>query len=589
MRSCTNILNQVVADTEEIFNKIAEHYPALLEELEKDISETSVSLDKLSRIDVDSHTGLESVPVSRFLQGRLDEIRLSLNELNKFKDRNQKVINNLTLAISDYQHSQAYISEIRDISESLQIVSLNALVNAVKAGKGGEGFSVITDNLKTVTGSTIEKTGNLERRGESVHRQLAGFRESEQIISEHRKELVELLELKMANGIDRFRLESETVNNLLSGLGRESGDVRSSILRMMEELQQQDIIRQTIDQILLSLKELPSEFESFEDGGRKDDSQMDQIAFGERLLDISILMVDEVVAKLDASIGVFTENIRRAKDKLLYIQQEKDRAVNHFLGNIESADLLSGLNLDLRQKSLRLSDGRQELIALISGMLEQVQGISDEINSFEKISGWLQNVAVLSRIELTRSSSLKHMKESVKDMAELVERIQQQIKRGQSETGDFINSTGLIFEEYERQSHEEAAYMKNFTDSFIEGLRDISSINTSFSEVLQKFEFFSDSFKALFEVSETDLQQMKALAGRLSEVSSELKQRRDRLASVVGTELGRRGVSEWNISDQDMNGVIERFTIYSHKRSAGEVTGLMVEESALEAGEVTLF
>ena len=39
----------------------------------------------------------------------------------------------------------------------------------------------------------------------------------------------------------------------------------------------------------------------------------------------------------------------------------------------------------------------------------------------------------------------------------------------------------------------------------------------------------------------------------------------------------------------DLDRIIEKFTIYSHKRSAGDISGLAVEESVLETGEVTLF
>jgi hypothetical protein len=38
-----------------------------------------------------------------------------------------------------------------------------------------------------------------------------------------------------------------------------------------------------------------------------------------------------------------------------------------------------------------------------------------------------------------------------------------------------------------------------------------------------------------------------------------------------------------------MNRIIEKFTIYSHKKTAGELSGVGVEDSVLEAGEVTLF
>ncbi|MBI9107306.1 MAG: hypothetical protein JEZ04_11235 [Spirochaetales bacterium] len=589
MSSNSQILKQVITDTENIFSRIAEHYPNLLKELEKNIKDASSSLDKLSMVNPGGVMKGAGIPVGSYLGERKEESKKSLLELNAFQKQNEVIIKKLTSSITDYQDSQAYIEEIRDISESLQIVSLNALVNAVKAGKGGEGFSVITENLKNVTGTTIEKTSILEQKGEVIKRKLDVFCTSEKAISLNRKELLELLEQKMMSGIDTFQVESETVNNLLSGLNKESEKVRGNILRVMEELQQQDIIRQTIDQILMSMKELPVEVEGFSIDDFSEDEEMDKTVFYERLIDISIIMIDEVVEKLNRTVNIFSENFNQARQRLEYIQGEKNAAIEHFITNLKSMTSLSEMNIEVRERSNELSEKRRGLISLISGILKHVHGISEEIESFKKISGWLQNVAVLSRIELTRSLSLRQMTESVDDMADLVERIQEQIKRGERETGDFISSTGMLFEEYEAYAEEEQHYMRDFFESFIDGISEMSSINNSFSDVLKDFNFFSEKFRNLFEISSGEMEQLKKLTGELSHVSGNLQTLKVRFDETIKKKIGEKEIQEWNISDESLNKIIERFTIYSHKRSAGEVTGLNVEESALGAGEVTLF
>jgi hypothetical protein len=584
----SRILEQAIEDTEKIFNRIAENYPNLLRELESNIADASYMLKTLSMIKPEGF-GDAGIPVGDYLKERKDDSRESLQQLNLFKKNNEIIITKLTLAINDYQTSQKYIEEIRDISESLQIVSLNALVNAVKAGKGGEGFSVITENLKTVTGTTIEKTGTLEQKGLAVKQQLDSFCNSEQDISKNRKELLELLEQKMVSGIDTFREESNSINNLLTGLNKESEKVRESILRIMEELQQQDIIRQTIDQILMTMNELPEGYENPETEGLLKDADLDKMVFSERLLDISILMLEEVASKLNNTVGVFSNSFSQARERLEYIQSEKNNAVSHFLINLESVNSLSEMSIEVRERSNEVMAKRRGLITLISHLLHHVEGISEEIESFEKISEWLQNVAVLSRIELTRSLSLKHMTESVDDMAGLVERIQIQIKRGQKETGEFIKTTEVIFDEYEEYAQKEQQYLHEFLESFHHSIKEIGVINTSFTEALKEFNFFSDNFRKLFEISSGEMDKLKALKANLSEVSGNLQKIKAGFNEIIKQKLGEKGIHEWHISDESLNNIIEKFTIYSHKRSAGEVSGLDVEKSALEAGEVTLF
>lgn len=588
MKSNSRILEQAVADTEKIFGRIAENYPNMLKELESSIEDASCSLKSLSHVGTVG-CGASAVPVEEYLKTKKDECKFSLQGINAFKKQNEIIIEKLTAAIADYQDSQAYIEEIRDISESLQIVSLNALVNAVKAGKGGEGFSVITENLKNVTGTTIEKTGLLERKGAEVKQQLEIFSSSEKEIAATRKELLVLLEDEMMNKIETFRAESCTVSNLLSDLNKDSEGVRENILRIMEELQQQDIIRQTIDQILMSLNELPDGYETQDADSMPEEENLDKAVFSEKLLDISILMLEEVISKLNRTIEIFSTSFTSARERLEYIRSGKNSAIKHFIENFESISGLSEMTLKMQESSLVLIDKRRMLIFLISKLLQKVEDISEEIVSFEKISGWLQNVAVLSRIELTRSLSLKQMTESVDDMADLVDRIQEQIKRGENETGDFIKATGLVFSEYEAYAAEEQEYMERFTGTFIDSIKELSSVNNSFSEVLGDFNFFSDKFKDLFEVSSGEMEQMKKLSAELSGVSADLGQKKADYSLMIKKKLDEKQIHEWNISDENLNKIIDRFTIYSHKKSAGDVSGLDVEESVLETGDVTLF
>ena len=47
--------------------------------------------------------------------------------------------------------------------------------------------------------------------------------------------------------------------------------------------------------------------------------------------------------------------------------------------------------------------------------------------------------------------------------------------------------------------------MNNFTETFLDSISGISNINNTFSGVLRNFDFFTDDFCSLFDVSEKEL------------------------------------------------------------------------------------
>jgi hypothetical protein len=52
--------------------------------------------------------------------------------------------------------------------------------------------------------------------------------------------------------------------------------------------------------------------------------------------------------------------------------------------------------------------------------------------------------------------------------------------------------------------------------------------------------------------------------------------------------MKEKGVDSWEIGNQKLQSIIARFTIFTHKKKAGQIAGFEVEAGA-ESGTVTLF
>ncbi|KKK82731.1 hypothetical protein LCGC14_2800480, partial [marine sediment metagenome] len=105
---------------------------------------------------------------------------------------------------------------------------------------------------------------------------------------------------------------------------------------------------------------------------------------------------------------------------------------------------------------------------------------------------------------------------------------------------------------------------------------------------LSSFSVFTNHFFELLDLSEADIGRLRELLVVLAEVEQSLK-----LAEIKARETKERvmreeGITEWQIRSDNITKLISRFTIFTHKKAAGVMAGLEIEEGS-QAGELTLF
>jgi hypothetical protein len=91
-----------------------------------------------------------------------------------------------------------------------------------------------------------------------------------------------------------------------------------------------------------------------------------------------------------------------------------------------------------------------------------------------------------------------------------------------------------------------------------------------------------------FELSRKELDNTSQLIHEIELIQKKLVTIMDQADMGFQDVLARTGKTEWVIRDERLQQVIQRFTIFSHKKLAADLAGFEVE-SGVKAGEVTLF
>src|SRR6056297_908541 len=116
----------------------------------------------------------------------------------------------------------------------MELISLNAMTVALKAGSAGRAFSYITEELKRLSAHTIELSDGITRRGQQL---LADFREFEATIDEVRSfesSLFTRLRDELFGSFEKLQSATRDLTGGLRGLQDQSGSIRGPVRSIME-------------------------------------------------------------------------------------------------------------------------------------------------------------------------------------------------------------------------------------------------------------------------------------------------------------------------------------------------------------------
>ena len=281
-----------MSNTIEIFSRNIQAEAASVEEVNATIEELSASEDSMlmsTEFQKDSFHKLNS---------RVDNLNSVINEVS----RNIKETAGLTEKITGEARSSesgmnemisimnqtsegsqdmlAIINIINDISEQINLLSLNAAIEAARAGDAGRGFAVVADeisHLADATTSSLKQIDNLIRQNNSN----INFG---------------LEKIKSVIGMVKFILEGiESINNMIRKIYELTEDQLSSNMLVNEGIREvsekSEIIANTIDEGKNALDEIVKSLSNINEMTQANSSGAEELSAGsEQLASISDIL-----------------------------------------------------------------------------------------------------------------------------------------------------------------------------------------------------------------------------------------------------------------------------------------------------------
>ncbi len=192
-----------------------EEISAALEELasnSESISNIAKSLYQELEITVESVNDLKAV--NDKAQSSSTEINSTLNEVTEYSSNSEE---HLKLTIEKFQTLKTksaemsnFVQIINDIADQVNLLSLNAAIEAARAGDSGRGFAVVADEISKLADATTQNSKEISK--------IIGA--NQQLIDDSNRQIIESADMmgRLSTAIERIKKEITEVQNLISDI-----------------------------------------------------------------------------------------------------------------------------------------------------------------------------------------------------------------------------------------------------------------------------------------------------------------------------------------------------------------------------------
>lgn len=587
----TNNLDQVQDLTEEVFINIGKKLP--------DINHSLSGVEDEARGLLD-YFGRESILLGgskASTDSDLDKLNRASMYLIEVAAEQGDAFMKMSEMMKRIDNIKSSVESIREFSAEMEMLSLNAAIVAIKAGDAGRTLNPITVELKKMANSAMTLIDEIVKTSDELAERYNLFQELTEKQVESCKRDAETTSKSLSG---RYEVLQSGISGLSDWLNKSIVIVSESkepINIIMNTLQVQDILKQCTDHVRLSLKEASSGIDISESISKRSEYEhvLDTIEFQERIPLLCVQLLDDIDSRLDQSIDMLKnefEAIGNLMQNLTFCTSEAETIPegkgHSFLGELE--DSFKGIEsviIDTAGMLQNTANGWDKLWSTAVSLELMLETLEKQFGQLKKLTNFhLINIPI--KIEVARSTGLSkdgELSELVEGLAEYIStemrNAHKDIRSDHQFLGQMVESMGKHKSDIEANLEAIAEDIENLLDSFSKAKDQVKATSNALCRhVSDLAELVQDSLHGLSDIKNliNKNKELKDDFGKLAEITGAMK----KIASSIA------GGINWELHDNRLKDIIDKFTVLSHKKIAGGLYDLDIEDGAQE-GELILF
>ncbi len=581
-------------------DRIIENLKAISEQSGKEFLDLSsnfpVLVSELEFAKKSDFTGEVDYKLTKFI--KIEEgLKNAIAKQNDLLERNRQIINNFSMRNRELASSSSesmdilknmndLIVKIKDESNEMELISLNAMVVSIKSGQKGQAFSYITSNLKQLSLKLISQADTLIMNEQNINNSIVRLKETIRDVEEISKK-TDSITNSDKKGISEIISEiMEQLKHMLSS----ASEARAPIIKAMECIQMQDIIRQSLDDVILTLTRIkdPATCTTTE-------AKLDQCCFNEQLSQLSVELLGNINTQLLKSIKIFKRN----RDEINRILSEVESERRHFIdSNLKNDPNKESLQNCIERTSKDFStfanifasyqQAQSNVLEKSNDIYHAVQRIQICFNEFFPIITNLQYVAISQRIEVARNSVISSIQSTVDYMTKLIAQTDENVQKAQDILQDFITNNTKQTKKFSKDASMDRKFFSKINKEKLSFLTTLKKLQNSFVEAVNDFTVYSESFMSSYSTIENAIFNLEELSQKLETEQSSLRHVKSDAFKTKEKLMAENGITSWEIKNHSFIDFIKQFTVISDKIAVGNLTGVEVE-NGVESGEITFF
>ena len=569
LNSLLNSVNEISRLSERYFMDLGNLFPSLLN---KEISPSLKNLQGV--IKTLGENNAKSVATENELFGGMEDKYSPL-----FEELNKK--------IETLDELDKFIAGVKEDSEQMELIALNAMVISIKSGEKGQAFSRITENLQRLSNDMFQYSDQLLNEEKLLIGHIKNLKDIFSGILDSQK-TVSSQGSAGTSGIDSI---ISSITEPLSFMDSSLESIYPPIQKAMENLQLQDIIRQGLDHVKACLQEVKT---SPEIAGS--DAELDSICFNIALYELCVDVLNDIIDYFTKGFDNFDQNWGKVTSKLKNIETQKNDFTTRFLsiesGSKENITVRLDVVIDQFKKLINEFNNyhlvQKDLLHVTQSITEKARTMFSVFENLRPVMSRLHHVRILQQIEVAKNEAIKQVKDSVTDMDNLINASNKSLDLMEKLLSMFIRESSVLLDSFTDSitldNQKMLTLRKNKTSYFDE----LQKSQTSLSSIISNFEVFPEGFEAKCKMVNTDLSGLSELKAKLEQCRDSLAARKDELSEKRSILLKQKNLDGWDIKNSNFSEIINHFTITAHKEAAGKIGGFEIEHGA-EQGEITFF
>lgn len=449
----------------------------------------------------------------------------SSNNMADFSEKYTPIFDKLNEKIKDLQSLDKMIAEVKEDSEQMELIALNAMVISVKSGEKGLAFSKITENLQRLSKDMFIYSDKLSGEEAVLLEQInslksifSGIIDSQRLISSKDSECTSEVQNMASN-----------VGPSISELSNKIDSIYPAVERTMSITNE----KSQIDSYFQSVKQTLSELNRFNNSN----NDLEKINATIRILEGAGATLAQISSSFSQLCSTFAGNWQEVVEIMetadtMRMDFESRFLNNHAFGNNNIAKQVSSIIEKYHQMISEFNNYnmvQKDLQGTCHNITSRAKSIYTVFENLRPVMSRLHHVRILQQIEVSKNEAITSVQDSVTDMDNLINSANASLDGIQAILESFIQDTGSMLSNFVVSISKDNDNMISIRNEKEVTLGDLNNGEGIIAGAFQNFIVFPDDFQKNCVQVQQNLQELMRLNSEIASFANEIEAEKNSL------------------------------------------------------------